>query len=298
MAPLSQNAAALLLTLGLTPAFGIEGAVAALGVAHLLTAGRLLVLGRRTLPRPAAGWLGRTLPELRRAIRFGLPGHIPQVLQLITYRADLFVLNATAASATVGRYAVALLVAELGLLLPRSLAAVVLPRVSALDSASDTAGQDMVMTKSIRHTVALGPVVAVGLAVAMFAIPLVFGADFSEAIVPGLILIPGVILAGLATVLAAVFVGKGFPHFALRTGLIVTPATMAAYLLLIPPFGAVGAALASTASGLGAALLNLHYFRRATSIPARRLLPRRADLDDYLALAARGLEYARRLRNP
>jgi O-antigen/teichoic acid export membrane protein len=296
LAPLSANVAALVLTLVLTPAFGVEGAVGALALAHLLTAARLVIEGRRTLPAPDPGWLSRTAGELRRAIRFGLPGHIPGVLQLITYRADLFVLNAVAASATVGHYAVALLVAELGLLLPRSLAAVVLPRVSALHDPSDAAGQDMVMTKAIRHTIVLAPLVAVGLAIAIFAIPLVFGSDFEESIVPGLILIPGVILAGLATVLAAVFTGRGFPHYALRTGLIVAPLTVAAFILVIPEYEADGAAVVSSISGLATALLNLHYFRRATSLRARDLVPRREDLTDYRDLAARGRDYARRIR--
>jgi O-antigen/teichoic acid export membrane protein len=291
LAPLTQNVVALALTAVMTPAFGVEGAVGALAIANFVTAGRLLLT--RSAPAPQPGWLGRTYGELRRAISFGFKAYIPQALQVVVYRADLFVLNATVAAATVGRYAVALLVAEVGLMIPRSLAAVVLPRVSALEDSAPRAEQELVMSKAVRHTVALALPTAAMLAIGMLTIPFVFGEGFREAIGPGMVLIPGVLLAGLGTTLAAAIVGKGRPDLPLRTGLIVTPLTLVAYVLVIPELEAYGAALVSVAAGLAVALLNLWFFRATTGLPLRALVPDRGDVRDYRELARRGLDYLR-----
>lgn len=296
-APLGANVAALALALALTPLFGLAGAVAALAGAHVANSARLLLRCRRELPRAEPRWLTRTAGELRAAVSFGFKSYLPQALQLLNYRADLFVLNAFAAAATVGQYAVALLVTELGFLLPRSLAAVVMPRVAALDASPEGDQQEMVIVKSMRHTVLLALPSALVLALGVLAIPIVFGPDFSEAIAPGLILVPGVVLLGLAGVMMAAVVGRGRPEYALYGALMVTPPTMALYVLLIPELEEIGAALASTSSYALGTAISLHWFRRATRISSLAvLLPTREDLADYRALFERGRDYARRRR--
>lgn len=293
-APLAVNVSALLLAAVLTPLLGLEGAVAAFAGAHALNAVRMLVVDRSRLPAATHGWLARAGTDLRAAIAFGFKGYLPQTLQLLNYRADLFILNAYAASATVGRYAVALLVTEVGFLLPRSLAAVVMPRVAWLHTSSAADDQQMVIVKSVRHALVLAPAIAAALAIGVLAIPLVFGSEFGEAVTPGLILIPGVIAIGIANVLTATTVGKGRPEYALYAALLVTPPTMALYLWLIPEHGSTGAAVASTASYLVAGAMSLLYFMRATQLRSvRTLLPQRADLGDYAALWARGVAYLR-----
>ncbi len=167
-------------------------------------------------------------------MRFGLQSYAPQALQLLSYRADLFILNAVAASAVVGRYAVALAVTELGVLLPRALSAIVMPRLSALDAPTAKDEQRMVIEKSVRHAVVLSPGIAFVLLIGVGLIPLVFGSGFSGAIGPGLILIPGVLCLGLANVMAATVVGMGFPRYALVVAAVVTPPTLALYVLMVP----------------------------------------------------------------
>jgi O-antigen/teichoic acid export membrane protein len=288
-ASVGANLAALVLVAVLAPTIGLTGAIAGLGVAQALNALYLVGWGLRTLPRPSSGWLRRTAAEISRSVSFGVKAYLTQALQLLNYRADLFILNAVAAKATVGRYAVALAVSELGLMLPRALATVVFPRVAALDTEPGSDEQRMVVVKSVRHSLLLAPVTAAGLAIALLAIPLVYGGDFRQAIEPGFILVPGVVALGVANVLSATVVGKGFPQYALYQALLVTPPTVGLYLLLVPALGANGAALASTASYACTATLTFYFFSRVTGLrEPGSLLPGRAELSDYLALASRG----------
>jgi O-antigen/teichoic acid export membrane protein len=288
LVPFAANAAALAVAAVAVPLAGLEGAAAAVVAGHASTALGLLAWGYGALPRARPGWLRRAGRDLRRAVGFGLRSYAPQVLQLLNYRADLFILNAVAPRAQVGHYAVALVVTELGLLAPRSLSAVVVPRVASLDAAATGPERDFVIGKSVRHAVLLVPLTTLALAVAVLSIPLVFGSDFSDAVGPGLVLAPGVAVLGVGSVLMANTFGRGQPQLALRGALIVPPLTLVLYALLVPALEIWGAATASTCSYTASALVSLFYFRRATQgVQLGRLLPGRDELSDYRLVAER-----------
>ncbi|NUT55222.1 MAG: hypothetical protein HOQ03_04475 [Thermoleophilia bacterium] len=98
----------------------------------------------------------------------------------------------------------------------------------------------------------------------------------------GIVLLPGVLAVGFGKVLTAATTGRGFPKYALITVAMVTPITLASYFLLVPPLGAMGAAISSTISYLLTTILSYVFLHRVTGIPLRELaLPRRSDLSDY-----------------
>jgi O-antigen/teichoic acid export membrane protein len=272
----------------LTPFLGLDGAVASSTFALAVAAVGLHIWGRRTLPPARPGWLGRSAERLGHAARFGVKSHASGVLQLMNQRLDIFILNASAAQATVGHYTIAVAVTTIGLLAPRSLFMVVLPRVASLEDASSRAEQRMVLEKTARHAFILGAGTACLLVVGVLLIPLLYGSRFEPSVTPGLILIPGVAMLGVATVLAGATTGKGLPEYSLYTALLVTPPTVLAYLLLIPALEEVGAAVASTGSYAAQGLVGLYFFRRATGFPPlRTLVPRGDDMRDYRHVAAR-----------
>lgn len=272
----------------LAPTIGLDGAVAAATLANVAGSLVPLAYGFRQLPAASRGWLRRMGGDVGRAFRFGVRPYFAVSLQFFNLRLDVFVLNAVAASATVGHYSVAVSLTQLSALLPRALSSVVLPRVASLDAAADHEQRHMVTVKSIRHTVLIVSVTAGALLVLVLAVPLIYGAAFSPAVALGLILIPGVTALGVSANLASIVTGRGRPDYPLYVALIVTPATVALYLVSVPLAGAVGAAVASTISYLSTLVLMLAYFRRATGIPiSRGLLPDRAELEDYRALVTR-----------
>jgi O-antigen/teichoic acid export membrane protein len=287
-APLSTNVVALAAAAILAPTYGLTGAVIALAAGQAAAAAWLLRWGLVRLPAPVPGWFARTARELRATVAFGIQSYLPIVFQFVAYRADLFVLNAVAAQAVVGHYAVALVVTEVGLLIPRSLAAVILPRVAALDRAGTAGERDFVIVKSVRHAVLLAPAMCAMLTVGVLLIPLVFGSDFSDAVGPGLVLVPGVALLGAAGILSSNAVAAGRPDLVLRASLVVFPVTIALYAVLVPAFEIWGAAVGSTIAYTLASLAYLIAFRRAVPDAARSgMLPSSEELRDYRELWAR-----------
>lgn len=285
--PVAHSGAALVLAGGLAVPFGVEGALLGVSIGHVLVALGMFAWGRRSLGRPTPRWPRETLGRLRAAIGFGLRANLSNVLQMLNYRADLFVLNAVASQADVGRYAVAVSVTALGQLMPRALASVVMPRVAALDATTERSTLDMVVVKSVRHGVLIALGTAVLLAGALMLVPFVYGGDFRGAIVPGLILLPGIALIGVGGILSSTIVGKGKPQYSLYNVLIVSPPTLALYAVLIPALEVTGAALASSVSYAASTVIAWHYFRRVTGLGGRALLPGRSELADYRVLAAR-----------
>jgi O-antigen/teichoic acid export membrane protein len=283
----------LVLTAAIAPAAGVTGAVLALMLAHTTVALGLAGWGRRTFP-VARGWLHRTRERLDEALRFGVRAYVPSALQQLNFRADLLILSAFAAEAEVGEYSIALSLSLVAALVPRSIARVLPPRVAALDSAADEAEQRMVIVKSARHGLMQAGIVCAGMAAVLPLVPLVYGSGFSDAILPGFLLIPAAAGSAMWGIFEAILIGKGRPEYTMWTALIATGVALGLYVALIPQFDAVGAAVASSVSQLAGAVIALHYFRRVRSgLPLSELLPRRIDVSDYRDLARRALRRAR-----
>jgi O-antigen/teichoic acid export membrane protein len=285
--PVVQSVVALVAVTGLCAVYGLDGAIAGLLVSHAVAAALTFVRARREaaeIPPPAgASDEDAGSSPLFAAVRFGGKTYLANALGFITYRFDLFVLNAAASQAAVGRYSVAVSVTSAIWLLPRGLSGVVLPRVAALSATEQGAHREMVEVKSMRHVSLLVALSALAMATALVVLvePL-FGADFRAAIGLGLILLPGSALLGLSGVLSATTIGRGHPMYSLYNALITTPIAIALYALLIPAMGATGAALASTVLYTLSFAITAWFYRRVTG---RRLLPllipTRSELRDY-----------------
>ena len=284
----AQGVVMLALVCGLVPPFGITGAAAAVLLSRVLTSAGVLVWGRRALPGRGIDWWAGTRRALGRASRFGIKANVSNVLQQLSYRADLFLLNAVVGGAVVGRYAIALAVTTPGLVLPRALAAVVLPRLSLLTRPETQGRLHGTTVRTVRHSILLAGFAVALMSVGLLAVPLIYGSDFAGAVSLGFILVPGVAIMGVGVLLAAAVVSRGSPQYSLYNALIVTPPTLALYAVLVPTLGAPGAALASTVSYAATGVVWLLFFRRVTSISiSAELLPGRAELRDYTRLARR-----------
>ncbi len=284
--PVTQAVTMLAAVTALCAVDGLRGAVIGLAASQVVGAAAGIRWARREV-RGAAPPTGDRADTggLREALRFGFLTYPANVLQFLNFRLDLFLLNALATTADVGRYSVAVSVTSVMWLLPRALSAVVFPRVAHLDAggAMDEAHRNMVEEKSVRHVVAITVVVALALAVALVGlVPLIYGPEFEDAIVLGLILLPGVSLLGIGNVLFATILGRGQSRYSLYSSLLATPPTLLLYALLIPSMDATGAALASTLSYTLSFGLAVVFYRRQTGRAVLPLLvPGRDEFRDY-----------------
>ncbi|MHB1450871.1 MAG: oligosaccharide flippase family protein [Coriobacteriia bacterium] len=221
--------------------------------------------------------------SMREAATYSLKAYSNHLATYLSYRADIIIVGYLAGAETVGIYSIAVMAAELMWYIPKALA-------QALLSKSVQAGEqsaDMLAMRSSRVTAALMLVVCAVAAVLINpVITLFYGADFLPAVLPFLVLLPGVWLNGISQVLFANLAAKGllYPWIAIATA----AANVAINIALIPRLGAVGAGLASTLSyGTGAIAIMAMFAKATGAKPRDWLLVNSRDIS-AVATSARG----------
>jgi O-antigen/teichoic acid export membrane protein len=221
-------------------------------------------------------------------LRFGLLSWGANLLQQVNYRFDIVILGGFAGASDVGIYAVAVSITGLAWVLPQALQIVLFPRTASLDESAlageiSTEQSDDSLAKALRHGVLLTvPAALLVSLLLLVAVPLFWGKEFSDATPLGFVLLPGVLLLGIAKIVGTAIIGRGHPRYALYGGVFAMPVTVLLYFALIPAFDAYGAAAASSVSYAFSTLLAVVWFRRLTRIGMRRaFVPRAEDVADY-----------------
>lgn len=230
-----------------------------------------VLVGRRLLRPPAsrrgAGTIAALAPAQRREVlRFGGAVVVGDALQLASYRMDLFVLAAFVPVADVGVYAVAVALAEILWQLPQVVSRSILPRIVA--GQLDRSG---VLRISKAVGVATAGLALVGWLLAVHLVEPVFGADFVRVPLVLAVLLPGAVVVSAAKPIAAWTLSCGCPSRNVRASAAGFAVVAAGNVLLVPSFGILGAAVASTLGygvvAAGVALL------APTSHPSASLVP-------------------------
>lgn len=237
---------------------GVRAAVGAWMLAHVLTAAFALAASRDVwLPLgrpPALDAHGRTI--LRLAIVMGAV----QVVNLLGYRIELFILEWYDGVDAVGIYSIAMQAAEAIWLVPAAIATAITGPVVHDDERDASRLVARSTGKGLLYTAGVALVVG---ATAPFVIPLLFGEDFEPASRPLALLLPGIVAYGPVTILVVYLsVRHARPNLSLGVAVAAMVATAVLSLVLIPRYGAEGAAAASAVGyGLGGALAWI-LFRR------------------------------------
>jgi O-antigen/teichoic acid export membrane protein len=276
---------AVLLLLTLASLGVTAGLLAAVIGALVMTGGSLTYLLRVDRPR-----LDR--PLMRRMLSYGARNQVGLVFQSLNYRLDVVILQFFRPLREVGYYVIAQVVAELTLTLANSFQGVL-----ALVSREEQEGRSSeTTTASVRHhgvlaactllaTAAGGPVL----------IAYAFGHEFHSAIVPMLLLLPGIWFLGTGRVVSVNLAGLGRPGLPSTFAGVAAVVTVGLDLALIPTLGIYGAVIASICAYTTYGLGSLIALSRVSGISVRGLLlPTRADLRVYPAAAGRLLAAARR----
>ena len=244
---------------------GVRGAIAAWTLANVATAVFALAATRDLWAPLARPRLGDRSSRL--LARLALTIGAVQVVNLLSYRVELFILDRSEGLAEVGVYSIAMQAAEAMWLITAAVAnAVTAPALHESEGraarlVARAAGRGLLLTAGVALAVAL---------VAPFAIPLVFGEAFDDAATALLLLLPGVVLYAPVTILVVYLsVRRGRPRLSLVVSLVGMALTLVPALFLIPALGTRGAALASTIGYAAAGLLAWLFFARLARGAAR-----------------------------
>jgi Na+-driven multidrug efflux pump len=110
-------------------------------------------------------------------------------------------------------------------------------------------------------------------------IPLLYGAAFQGAVLPFLLLLPGIIGMTISKIISANLSGTGLPQYTTFSSLSMLLVVILLDFVLIPTYDVAGAAIASTIAYLFGTLFFLYFFHRETRISWWNVvIPRRDDL--------------------
>jgi len=211
-----------------------------LAVADLAVAGQAWArMARRGVIR--GSWLP-SVPLAIKICKYGIRGQVGGIMTLLNLRFDFAFLSLIAGPWVVGLYAIASKYAELLRLPGLAVSWVVYPRVAGREGAGTAAALHKLVPKAFLAGIGCAVPLAVS---AVFVLPLVYGPAYHASVLPAVIIIAGLVAEAAAGLATAYLYGTGRPglnSLAMGAGMV---ATLALDLILIPPFHAIGAAVAS-----------------------------------------------------
>jgi O-antigen/teichoic acid export membrane protein len=192
---------------------------------------------------------------LKQMIGYGIKSHIAILAGTLIFRADLLVVNHFRNASEAGVYSLASQMATLLMMLPSVIATLLFPRVTA---EQDKTGNTTCVVA--RHTALVMLLCCLAAVPLSLLLPVVYGSVFTDATTQLLILLPGVFFIGLQSVLVQHFNAMGLPKAVPVFWVVTLVINLIMVFLMVPRYGARGAAWASTISYSLISFLMIGYF--------------------------------------
>ena len=195
------------------------------------------------------------------AINYGYKSNLSNILAYVNYKADIFMVNYLIGTSAAGVYIVAVQLVERLWLLSQSVSIILFPRLSQLSS--DEEKRRMITPIMCRWVIAL--TLLGGILLGILSLPLIqllFGRAYIDSILPLLFLLPGIIAGSGAKILANDIAARGRPELNMYTSWVVVVVNIAGNFILIPIYGLIGAAIATSVAYVSNLLLKLLIYSR------------------------------------
>lgn len=181
----------------------------------------------------------------RKTLGYGWKAHLSNVLTFVSYRADIFLVNLFLNPTATGLYVIAVQIAEKLWMLSQAVSTVLLPRLSAMHQSPNAR---LALTNKAFLLVSgltfLGGVVG---AIALYwLLGPIFGEAYLDTFPAFLWLLPGIIAAAGARIYANTIAAAGKPEWNMYVALLAVAINVIGNILLIPDFGIIGAAWATS----------------------------------------------------
>jgi O-antigen/teichoic acid export membrane protein len=215
-------------------------------------------------------------PLARQAVGRGLRYHLGLASLFLLFRSDILILDGMTSRVAVGLYSLAVSLAELTRVVTDAIAQIALP--GQLGTDHDGAAAATMRATRLTTLVAL---LSIGLlcATAPFLVPFVYGPSFRGSVPPLLGLAPGLLALGATRPIGAFLLRLDRPMLASAMSVAALGVNVTLNLVLVPGYGVLGSAVASSVAYAGLAALQTAWFLRATGASVRDLLPGPADLE-------------------
>ena len=217
------------------------------------------------------------------SIRFGIRAWVGSFARFLNFRIDQILMGLLASEAALGIYAVAVNASEVLLYLPAATATALLP-IAARTEPEQRSTQTLRAFRSAALITTCGVVVASVLGPLL--LPVAFGTAFRASVEPFVWLLPGALGFAATAVFSNALLASTSPGLSSLGPFASLVVGVALDLVLIPRFGATGAAAAASTAFLAGGSVAVFTYARRSPFPWRALLlPRRGDLEVLSALA-------------
>jgi O-antigen/teichoic acid export membrane protein len=218
--------------------------------------------------------------RLREYVTYALRTGAVNVVALLNYRADVYIVAIFGGPTLLGMYTLAVAAAETLLTATQVTSVVTSPLVGSMDQ--EAAAE--LTARCVRHNVIVASVCCGALSIAApFVVHLLYGAAFLP-MVPALrVLLLGVFALSLGSPMSTFFTLRlGKPEVSLILASISATICIVVSVLLVPRMGLIGAAIGSTLAYILGQSAAIAYFGMISGISASRMLiPRFRDLVVY-----------------
>jgi O-antigen/teichoic acid export membrane protein len=222
----------------------------------------------------------------RQSLGFGLRSHVGRVMMSGNYRADQWFVGAIAGSRELGLYSIAVAGAEMLFYVPTVLVLVQRPFLVRAERSEAR----RLAAKGFRTGLVLtAPLVVLGVIFAPFFTVTIFGSEFEGAVDDLRILLIGVFGVLALQQLGNALTAQGRPELWASAAAVTFVAMIVLDILLIPPFGGEGAAIASRVAYTIGGAIAIVFFLRYFGGPASALVPRFSEVPEYWRTLTRTL---------
>jgi O-antigen/teichoic acid export membrane protein len=229
------------------------------------------------------------LSLLREAIHFGLRAWSGGLAHFLNARVDQIIMGLIASEAALGIYAVAVNGSEVLFYIPSAVASTLVPVVASGEARGSVERTLRVFRLVILVTLAA---VAVAAIAGPLLLPVVFGEPYRDSVTPFLLLLPSALGFAASSVFSNALLASSAPTLSSVGPVTSLTLGIALDLVLIPRYGASGAATAASIALLAGGAAAASVYRRRAALPLGALIPRRADVAALPGLADRALRWA------
>lgn len=212
---------------------------------------------------------------LKAEFKYGIIIYFSALFGFLFYRCDQFLIKRMLGNSQLGIYSVAVVLAELVLLVPASVTTALTGRLYNIEEKSNK--RNSITSLTIKYTFYVCLILSI---IGIFMtplIPMVYGKDFAPARQVTIILFIGVIFASIGKVSYPYFFTEGKPWIHLCITFLVFMFNLIFNLILIPIFGIRGAAISSTIAYFLYGVIYLCCFLKMKVIKIDELLLNKVD---------------------
>lgn len=197
---------------------------------------------------------------IRPLIQFAFLAFMTNLIQFLSYKMDIWFVNYFHGKQLTGIYALGVSLAQMVWLLPSAIQSVLYAFISTHTD------RQLIIQRTIKTTrqIAVYAISAgiTGYLLSIYLVPILFGEEFRESVQCIGLLFIGVVPFCLSMAVSGYFAGTGRVRINLYSAILGFIVCMAADLLLIPSYGILGAAIASSISYISTVTFLLVKFHR------------------------------------